>query len=81
MVEHGAHMFNGPLKFNGDISAWDTSSDEDMRHMFDSADAFNGEHSRPGTLCGEDLGYMFARATTHSMDDCPDWIFVERAGR
>ncbi|MCP3952001.1 MAG: BspA family leucine-rich repeat surface protein, partial [Desulfobacterales bacterium] len=54
--------------FNGDISAWDTSSVTNMSYMFNSADAFDQDIGLWDTSKVENMSYMFGSADAFNQD-------------
>ena len=61
-------MFDDASSFNGNLSAWDTSSVIDMRWMFFGATSFNSDLSAWNTSSVRDMSSMFFRATSFNSD-------------
>ena len=63
-------MFQGATSFNGDLSAWNTSSVTDMWSMFNGATSFNGDLSAWDVSSVTDMDWMFYGATSFNQDLC-----------
>ena len=63
-------MFEGAESFNGDLSAWNTSSVIKMDWMFADATSFNGDLSSWDISSVTGMKYMFYRATSFNQDLC-----------
>ena len=55
--------FRNKIRFNGDISQWDTAQVTNMRHMFFYAAAFNQDIGSWDTSKVTDMEYMFYEAS------------------